>query len=237
MTTNIPNHKESKVIPLARKTQTRLHSDHISHDHIPDIQKQTRKNSTDFSKPALVKKLCLQSTPAQMLFEHCYIRADYSLYIATKATRSQWRIGDARRIERDLYKIFEQFHSELTTTLTTLEVSLKNTVPEQDQNLIFDYNREFEVPVRTGFATKLIALTIMLDRLIAIVETLEINTTISPENADKTIRSWCTRYRRFCSTINRLRVQSMTSQKPKKPPSKKEPSLPTQNHTAVANNP
>lgn len=216
MSNTTPNLKGPNVIPKISKTQARLHSDNVSHDHIPDIERQTRKSSTDFSKPALVKKLFLQSTPAQMLFEHCYIRADYSLYIATKATRNQWRIGEARRIERDLNTIFEQFHSELTTTLSTLEANLHSNVPEQDRNLIFDYKREFEVPVRTGFATKLIALTIMLDRLVAIVETLEINTAMTPETADKTIRSWCTRYRRFCSTINRLRVQSITPRKSKK---------------------
>ena len=85
---------------------------------------------------------------------------------------------------------------------------LEKKVPEEDRQLTYDHKREFKVPVRTGYATRLIHLTQMFDELIGTTETLEINNVISPENCDRTIKSWSRRYRSFCRAINVLRVES-----------------------------
>lgn len=75
--------------------------------------------------------------------------------------------------------------------------------------MLYDHKSSFDVPARIGYATRLLKLTQMLDRLVATTEALELNNVLTPENRDKTIRSWCRRYRIFCRAINRLRVETL----------------------------
>lgn len=42
---------------LTIRRDGRLHSEDLAHDSIPDIESYVRKNSSDYSKPALIKKL------------------------------------------------------------------------------------------------------------------------------------------------------------------------------------
>ena len=87
---------------------------------------------------------------------------------------------------------------------------LERNVPVENQNIIYDHKREFEVPVRTGFSMRLVNLTQMLDTLIAATEKLEINNVLSPDDSDETIKSWVYRYRQFCKAINQIRVNSFS---------------------------
>lgn len=202
---------DRQAVPSTRKAaarRQRMHSADLAHDDVPDIETVKRKNTLDYSKPVLVKKLTLGSTQAQVLFEHVYIRVDYSLYVCTKATRSQGRVAVARKVEAALDEMYEAFSQELAQTLAAMREMLEKKVPEEDRQLTYDHKREFKVPVRTGYATRLIHLTQMFDELIGTTETLEINNVISPENCDRTIKSWSRRYRSFCRAINVLRVES-----------------------------
>lgn len=194
-----------KASTRAKRAGFRLHSDKISHDQVPDVGGEIRRQGSDFSKPVLLKKLCLKSSQAQKEFEHCYVRVDYSLYIATKAFREQWRLKEARQAEKLYNEIFGKFEGELNTAREELQRVINERVNEEDQQLIFDHVREQIVPLRTGYSSKLIQLTVMLDTIIGLLEVLEINNVLTCEEASKGIRSWCARYRQFCSTINRAR--------------------------------
>ena len=195
---------------LTIRRDGRLHSEDLARDSIPDIESYVRKNSSDYSKPALIKKIILNTNQVQQVFEHYYIRVDYSLYVATKVARNQFRIADAKKSEKVLGELFEKFSSELSQTANEMNQLLEKDVPIENQNIIYDHKREFEVPVRTGFSMRLVNLTQMLDTLIAATEKLEINNVLSPDDSDETIKSWVYRYRQFCKAINQIRVNSFS---------------------------
>lgn len=208
--------KGSNTQNSAIRRNGRLHSEDLSHDVIPDIESQVRKSTSDFSKPALIKKITLNTNQAQQVFEHCYIRVDYSLYVATKVARNQFRVVDAKKAEKILGELFEKFSSELSQTVKEMNKLLESKVPKENQNIVFDHKREFEVPIRTGFSMRLINLTQMLDALIASTEKLEINNVLTLDDSDETIKSWVYRYRQFCKAINRIRLNSSKAPQPSK---------------------
>ena len=106
---------------LTIRRDGRLHSEDLAHDSIPDIESYVRKNSSDYSKPALIKKIILNTNQVQQVFEHYYIRVDYSLYVATKVARNQFRIADAKKSEKVLGELFEKFSSELSQTANEMK--------------------------------------------------------------------------------------------------------------------
>lgn len=190
-------------------TGFRMHSRDVSHDDVPDVVSSPRRKSSDFSKPIVERTVVLRSSQAQKEFEHCWVRTDYSLYIATKAARAQWRLDDARRAEKIFEGMFNAFRDELCMTVKSVNALIEQKVDEANRGIVFDHVRTQKVPVRTGFSTRLIDISEMLDSLIAGVELLEISNAISAEEADKTVRSWTARYRHFCAAINRARVESL----------------------------
>ena len=186
----------------------RLHSAELSHDDIPDIEEQARQKTADFSKPALVRKLTVNSNQVQRPFEHNYIRIDYSLYIATKGARSQNRVADAKKAEAALKDIFDAFGLELSEVVAKTQAMIEERVPVSCRDIQYDHKREFTVPVRTGFSMRFLNLTQMLDQLAANSEVLEINNLLTPQETDETVQSWVGRYRRFCRSINAIRTES-----------------------------
>jgi hypothetical protein len=187
----------------------RLHSQDLAFDAIPDVETQQRKTTSDFSKPALIREITINSNQVQQPFEHSYIRVDYSLYIATKAARSQGRVADAKRAEEALQMVFDGFARELSTVAAQMQELMEQRVDAASRDIQYDHKREFTVPVRTGFSMRFLNITQMIDQLAANAETLEINNVLSPQEADQTIRSWVARYRRFCKAINGIRTQSL----------------------------
>lgn len=115
-----------------------------------------------------------------------------------------------KKSEKVLGELFEKFSSELSQTANEMKQLLEKDVPIENQNIIYDHKREFEVPVRTGFSMRLVNLTQMLDTLIAATEKLEINNVLSPDDSDEAIKSWVYRYRQFCKAINQIRVNSFS---------------------------
>lgn len=199
-----------KKLPHARGAKlTQLHSEALSHDDVPDIAVERRRSSTDYSKPMLVKKLELNTDEVQRAFEHHYIRVDFALYVSTKAARSQGRTADAKRSENRLHGIFEAFSSEISKAIADMRKTLADRVPEENRHILYDHKRTFEVPARTGYSQRLINLTQMVDVLVATANVLELNNVLTPDNADKTVRSWIYRYREFCREINRIKGDSM----------------------------
>lgn len=204
-----------------RKTNTktyggdgRLHSTELSHDETPDIEVQPRQKTADYSKPVLVRQLTVNSNQVQRPFEHCYIRIDYSLYIATKGARSQNRIADAKKAEEALKCVFDAFGAELSDVVAKTKAMIEEKVPADCRGIQYDHKRTFTVPVRTGFSTRFLNLTQMLDQLAANAEVLEINNVLAPQEADETVQSWVSRYRRFCRSINAIRSASYEQKQP-----------------------
>ena len=108
--------KGSNTQNSAIRHNGRLHSEDLSHDVIPDIESQVRKKKKN-TKKKIIKKITLFTIQAQQVFEHCYIRVDYSLYVATKVARNQFRVADAKKAEKILGELFEKFSSELSQTV------------------------------------------------------------------------------------------------------------------------
>lgn len=192
-----------------RKQQVRLHSEMISHDSIPDVLSPRRKASVDYSKPVLPKTITIHTNQVQQAFEHVYIRIDYSLYAATNLARNQYRIADARKAENALHDLFEKFSSSLSDTVAQLQKLIEAQVAQEDCKLIYDHKRNFTVPARTGYSVRFLNLTQMLDTLVAWTDTLAINNVMTPDNCDRSIKSWIRLYRIFCRNINKIRNESL----------------------------
>lgn len=192
-----------------RKQQVRLHSEMISHDSIPDVISQRRKVSADYSKPVLPKTITIHTNQVQQAFEHIYIRIDYSLYAATNLARNQYRTADARRAENALHDLFEKFSSSLSDTVAQLQKLIETQVAQEDRKLIYDHKRDFTVPARTGYSVRFLNLTQMLDTLVAWTDTLAINNVMTPDNCDRSVKSWIRLYRTFCRNINKIRNSSL----------------------------
>lgn len=187
----------------------RLHSEKLSHDPVPDIEHHRRKATVDYSKPVLPKTIVIHTNQVQQAFEHVYIRIDYSLYAATSIARSQHRTADARKAEHALHELFEKFSSSLSTTVAELQSLVEAQVPEENRKLIYDHTRSFTVPARSSYSLRFLNLTQMLDTLVAWTDTLGINNVMTPENCDRSIKSWIRLYRAFCKNINQIRNDAM----------------------------
>lgn len=194
---------------VQRRTSPRLHFAAVSHETVPDIERQHRKTTADYSKPVLQKTIVIHTNPVQQAFEHVYVRADYSLYAATAIARDQHRIADARKAEAALHALFEKFSSSLSDTVAELGKLIETQVSEENRKLIYDHTRTFTVPARTGYSMRFLNLTQMLDTLVAWTDTLNINNVMTPENCDRSIKSWIRLYRSFCRNINKIRTESL----------------------------
>lgn len=203
--------KPQKSETPKRRQKNRLHSEMFSHDEIPDIQPQHRKLTADYSKPVLPKNIVIHTNQVQQAFEHVYIRVDYSLYAATSIARNQYRTADARKAENALHDLFEKFSSSLSATVAQLQGLVEAQVAEEDRKLIYDHKRNFTVPARTVYSVRFLNLTQMLDTLVAWTDTLGINNVMTPENCDRSIKSWIRLYRAFCRNINQIRNESLQS--------------------------
>lgn len=204
----MPNSQPQKSKSAARHTNLRSHSENFAHDAIPDIEPQQRKVTADYSKPVLPKTIVIHTNQVQQAFEHVYIRVDYSLYAATSIARNQYRIADARKAEKALQALFEKFSSSLSLTVSELQNLIESQVPEENRKLVYDHTRTFTVPVRTSFSLRFLNLTQMLDTLVAWTDTLAINGVITPENSDRSVKSWIHLYRAFCRKIHKTRTDS-----------------------------
>lgn len=217
----MPNSQPQKSKSAARHTKLRSYSENFAHDAIPDIEPQQRKVTADYSKPVLPKTIVIHTNQVQQAFEHVYIRVDYSLYAATGIARNQYRTADARKAEKALQTLFEKFSSSLSLTVSELQNLIESQVPEENRKLVYDHTRTFTVPVRTSYSLRILNLTQMLDTLVAWTDTLAINGVMTPENSDRSIKSWIRLYRDFCRSINQIRSKSLQSSPQETPHSKK----------------
>lgn len=176
---------------------------------LPDIKPEVRKKSDDYSKPAVIRTLTLNTNVVQKLFEHRFKRTNNALYIATKAARDQRRASDAQQAEEKLKNIFDEFSVNLSTVSAQQQNKLEQKVPKELQTIVYDHKRTYQVPVRTGFAMRFINLTEMLDDVVAKIETLEINNVLNSQVSAKSTRSWVTRYQAFCTAIEAVKAQSL----------------------------
>ena len=200
---------QSIIETTKRKQGGRSHSEMFSHDTVPDIEPQRRKVTADYSKPVLPKTIVIHTNQVQQAFEHVYIRLDYSLYAATSIARNQYRTTDARKAEKALQTLFDKFSSSLSSTVAELQGLVEAQVPEENRKLIYDHPRSFTIPARSSFSLRFLNLTQMLDTLVALTDTLGINNVMTPENCDRSIKSWIRLYRAFCRNINQIRNESL----------------------------
>ncbi len=200
---------QSKPDNTKLRQTSRPHSEMFSHDTVPDIQPQRRKVTADYSKPVLPKTIVIHTNQVQQAFEHVYIRLDYSVYAATSIARNQYRTSDARKAEKSLHALFDKFSSSLSRTVSELQSLIEEQVPEENRKLIYDHPRSFTVPARSSYSLRFLNLTQMLDTLVALTDTLGINNVMTPENCDRSIKSWIRLYRAFCRSINQIRNESL----------------------------
>ncbi len=193
----------------AKKALASPRADGFSHDPVPQVETAHRRATIDFSKALGVRTIIIQSHHVQMLFEHHFERVDHALYIATKAARNQHRIKEARIAETEIHRLLDEYSQSLATNLSSLKKQLESSVPQEFQTLLYDHKREFEAPIRTGYSQRLLVLTAQLDQLIGIIENLELNNVLTPENSDKSIKSWIHYYRQLCSSIQKVRKNSL----------------------------
>lgn len=185
----------------------------IAHEQLPDIKPEARKKSNDYSKPAVIRTLTLNTNVVQKLFEHRFKRINNALYIATKAAQDQGRSNDARQAEKKFKAIFDEFSVNLSAVSAQQQNELDQKVPKELQHIVYDHKRTYQVPAKTGFSMRLINLTEMLDEVIAKIETLEINNVLDSQLSAKSIRSWKTRYQAFCTAIEAVKAQSLPKKK------------------------
>lgn len=195
--------------PPTTKTPTSVRSGVFSHDPVPQVEVAHRRATADFSKALGVRTITIQSHHVQTLFEHHFERIDHALYIATKAARNQHRIQQARIAENEIHRLLDEYSKSLASNLSSLKKQLESNVPLEFQTLLYDHKREFEAPIRTGYSQRFLALTAQLDQLIGIIENLELNNVLTPENSDKSIKSWLHYYRQLCSAIQKVRKDSI----------------------------
>ena len=188
----------------------------FSHDPVPQVASEHRHATIDFSKALGVRTITIQSHHVQVLFEHHFERIDHALFIATKAVRNQGRIKDARLAEDKIHQLLDDYSKALSENLATLQKQLETNVPKEFQTLLYDHKREFAAPIRTGYSQRFLALTAQLDQLIGLIENLELNNVLTPENSDKSIKSWLRYYRQLCSAIQQVR-KTAVSRKDEKP--------------------
>lgn len=212
----MPDSRPQNSKSATRHTKLRTHSENFAHDAIPDIEPQQRKVTADYSKPVLPKTIVIHTNQVQQAFEHVYIRVDYSLYAATCIARNQYRAADARKAEKALHVLFEKFSSSLSLTVSELQNLIESQVPEENRKLVYDHTRTFTVPVRTSYSLRFLNLTQMLDTLVAWTDTLAINGMMTPENSDRSVKSWIHLYRAFCKGINKIRLDSSPATAAKK---------------------
>lgn len=197
------------VNPSAQKHPAPITPRSFSHDPVPQVAVEHRRKTDDFSKALGVRPVTFSSHHVQMLFEHHFERTDHALYIATKAARNQHRVKEARVAENEIHRLLDDYGKSLSTHLATLQKQLENAVPEEFRTILYDHKREFKAPIRTGYSQRLLALTLQLDTLIGIIENLELNNVLTPENSDKSIKSWIRYYRQLCSAIQKVRKDSV----------------------------
>lgn len=200
-TTAVTPPTEKRPAPIAPRS--------FSHDPVPQVAVEHRRKTDDFSKALGVRPVTFSSHHVQMLFEHHFERTDHALYIATKAARNQNRVKEARIAENEIHRLLDDYGKSLSANLATLQKQLETAVPEEFRTILYDHKREFKAPIRTGYSQRLLALTLQLDTLIGIIENLELNNVLTPENSDKSIKSWIRYYRQLCSAIQKVRKDSV----------------------------
>lgn len=209
----------SAVTPTTEKRLSPMPPRNFSHDPVPQVAVEHRRKTDDFSKALGVRPVTFSSHHVQMLFEHHFERTDHALYIATKAARNQHRIKEARIAENDIHRLLDDYGKSLSANLATLQKQLETAVPKEFRTILYDHKREFKAPIRTGYSQRLLALTLQLDTLIGIIENLELNNVLTPENSDKSIKSWIRYYRQLCSAIQKVRKDSVSHSDEKTLPS------------------
>lgn len=200
---------ETKAIVAPTEVAGEVIDNNLPHD----IKPASRKKSGDYSRPAVIRTLTLNTNVVQTLFEHRFKRINNALYIATKVARDQRRTTDAQQAEAKFKTIFDEFSVNLSSVAAQQQNRLDLEVPKEFQRIVYDHERTYQVPARTGFAMRFINLTEMLDGVIAKIETLEINNVLDSQLSAKSIKSWRTRYQAFCTAIEAVKAQSLPKQK------------------------
>ena len=185
-----------------------LASADISFDVVPEIVEEPRQSRKDYSKPVGVRKLTLMTDSVQRVFSHFHVRLDYSMFLLTKVQRQQRREPEAEQAEKMLDKLFTVFSADIQRTESDLErlIAEKHLLP-----ITYDHKRMFSAPIRTGFANRFIEVTEHLDKVIALIETLELACEMPPAESAALTGSWLKRYRAFCHSINGLRAKLLPS--------------------------
>ena len=172
---------------------------------IPVVSVEKRRKAADFSRAVRICSIKLKTDPVQTAFEHHYRRADNALFAATKMQRSQGKVKEAVFKEKILTKKLDVFSSDLSKKLTELQATIESSIPETMRKFEYEHVRTFDVPSRSGFASRLINLTLQLDELVSAIDVLEINGALTPDEAYRFARYWLNYYRVLMKDIQDIR--------------------------------
>lgn len=175
----------------------------------PKIVPLLRRPKEGVSRSALVVQATIHTHPVQLVFTHYFSRTDWALYDLTKGLNYQKHSREAKVAVGVLDEMFEVFSSELAVYLKDLEIMVESRVPKGlSKTLAHSLSRNYDVPVQTGYAMRLVNMTSQLDSIVALTEILELSCVLRTIEASQTLTSWIKRYRTFCRAIQALRKET-----------------------------
>lgn len=181
-----------------------------SDQQVPEVRREKRSRASDFSRPYLRRRFELYSDAAQILFERTYPRIDNGLYMLCVVIPSFGSEEQNRRDRQALEEIFQSVESELAEALeNNLDQMHRNQVPKEEQMTSYDHKRVYEVPLRSPYARRYLALFSRYDQLIAHLDALWINGLLPQEHRIRIGQAWDRRLRNVSRIIYNLRVDAL----------------------------
>ena len=173
-------------------------------DQVPEVRRARRTRASDFSRPYLATRFQLYSDTAQILFERTYPRIDNSLYMLCVVIPSFGTEEQSRRDQQALEDIFQSVESELADALeNNLDQMRRSQVPKEAQMTSYD------VPLRSPYARRYLALFSRYDQLIAHLDALWINGLLPQEHRIRIGQAWERRLRNVVRIIYNLRLDAL----------------------------
>lgn len=179
-------------------------------DQVPEVRRARRTRASDFSRPYLATRFQLYSDTAQILFERTYPRIDNSLYMLCVVIPSFGTEEQSRRDQQALEDIFQSVESELADALeNNLDQMRRSQVPKEAQMTSYDHKRIYDVPLRSPYARRYLALFSRYDQLIAHLDALWINGLLPQEHRIRIGQAWERRLRNVVRIIYNLRLDAL----------------------------
>ena len=177
---------------------------------MPETTKAEKKSA--FSRVSFERNLVLSHHLTQRLHKRFYNTLDHVLFVSTKVLRAQHRDEESQRIEDAVRCLCERMEVDMKTAFEKLSKAAKAS--DISQSLAHsDSEASIKVEFSTGCSLRILDLFSQLDRLLLLIETLELHNICSSDESSKLLRFWNGEFRHFLTALLAIRHKLNNAQK------------------------